>query len=187
MKLLSYIVLAYLGILLKTQFGRSHMILTEVLCNYKHIHTRNISWRLHNKTKRNLTTTILHLEVYSADTYRILYELHTVNMREISQYILGCMTFESSHTRVYRRKIISYSTTWDYTATVTHYRSHTFPGVNATYVNSSHLCTLGSLIIIFSRICSVNQFSDQIYFFVTTSLPLSREAKITSGTTHTCT
>jgi len=69
---------------------------------------------------------------------------------EISQYIASCMTFESTCTSAYRSKIISYSTTSDDTVTVTHYRSHTLPSVHETYVTSSHLRILGSLIIIIS-------------------------------------
>jgi len=83
---------------------------------------------------------------------------------EISQYIVGCMTFESTCTSAYRSKIISYSTTSDDTVTVTHYRSHTFPIVHETYVTSSHLCILGSLIItVSSKHSAIEQFLDQIY------------------------
>jgi len=76
------------------------------------------------------------------------------------------MTFESTCTSAYRSKIISYSTTSDdtVTVTVTHYRSHTFPIVHETYVTSSHLCILGSLIIIVSsKHNAIEQLLDQIY------------------------
>jgi hypothetical protein len=59
MKLLYHMVLVNLGILLKTQFGGSHMILNISFLTINTF-TQGI---FHNKTNCNLPTTILHLEV----------------------------------------------------------------------------------------------------------------------------
>ena len=104
---------------------------------------------------------------------------------EISQYIAGCENFESTCTSAYRRKIFSYSTTSDDAVTVTHFRSQTFPTAHETYVTSSHLCILRSLIMLVSSTHSaIEQFLDQIcpeqQYLLTKNVPL----KLTSFDLH---